>query len=74
MRDIVCNCQMVDRNTIDKAIHDKNATTIEEIRRYTGANTGCGKCMSYINSILDVEVPKIVKKEESTQGSKFKLW
>ncbi|NOU61727.1 (2Fe-2S)-binding protein [Marinifilum caeruleilacunae] len=73
MRDIVCNCQMVDRKTIDSAIHDKNATTIEEIRRYTGANTGCGKCMSYINSILDVEVPKIVKKEESSQ-SRFKLW
>lgn len=73
MRDIVCNCQMVDRKTIDKAIHEKNATTIEEIRRYTGANTGCGKCMSYINSILDSEVPKIEKKEESTQN-RFKLW
>jgi NAD(P)H-nitrite reductase large subunit len=65
---------MVDRKTIDKAIHDKNATTIEEIRRYTGANTGCGKCMSYINSILDVEVPKVAKKEESKQNSRFKLW
>lgn len=74
MRDIVCNCQMVDRTTINRAIHDKNATTIEEIRRYTGANTGCGKCMSYINSILDEEVPKIIKKEENTQGSRFKLW
>ena len=72
MRDIVCNCQMVDRETIDKAIHEKYATTIEEIRRYTGANTGCGKCMSYINSILDSEVPKVApKKPEST--SNFKL-
>ncbi len=74
MRDIVCNCQMVDRKTIDKAIHEKNATTIEEIRRYTGANTGCGKCIGYINSILDTEVPKIVAKVEITQQSKFKLW
>lgn len=73
MRDIVCNCQLIDRKTIDKAIHEKNATTIEELRRYTGANTGCGKCISYINSILDVEVPKVVKKEESIQ-SRFKLW
>nr|WP_320118715.1 (2Fe-2S)-binding protein [uncultured Marinifilum sp.] len=72
MRDIVCNCQMVDRNTINKAIHEKNATSIEEIRRYTGANTGCGKCMPYINSILDSEVPKVVQKEKSK--SKFKLW
>ena len=72
MRDIVCNCQMVDRDTIDKAIHEKNATTIEEIRRYTGANTGCGKCQSYINSILDSEVPKVVAKPAS--ASKFKLW
>lgn len=74
MRDIVCNCQMVDRKTIDKAIHEKNATTIEEIRRYTGANTGCGKCVGYINSILDTEVPKIAVKVEITQQSKFKLW
>lgn len=74
MRDIVCNCQMVDRKTIDKAIHEKNATTIEEIRRYTGANTGCGKCVGYINSILDTEVPKIAVKVEISQQSKFKLW
>jgi NAD(P)H-nitrite reductase large subunit len=74
MRDIVCNCQMVDRKTIDKAIHEKNATTIEEIRRYTGANTGCGKCVGYINSILDTEVPKIAVKVEIAQQSKFKLW
>ena len=74
MRDIVCNCQMVDRKTIDKAIQVKNATTNEEVRRYTGANTGCGKCVSYINSILDVEVPKIVKKEITSSQSRFKLW
>ena len=73
MRDIVCNCQMVDRDTIDKAIHEKHATTIEEIRRYTGANTGCGKCMSYINSILDSEVPKVAPKKP-TSTSKYKLW
>lgn len=74
MRDIVCNCQMVDRKNIDKAIHEKNATTIEEIRRYTGANTGCGKCVGYINSILDIEVPKIAAKVEVSSASKFKLW
>jgi len=65
---------MVDRKTIDKAIHEKNATTIEEIRRYTGANTGCGKCIGYINSILDTEVPKIAAKIEISQQNKFKLW
>jgi NAD(P)H-nitrite reductase large subunit len=65
---------MVDRKTIDKAIHEKNATTIEEIRRYTGANTGCGKCMSHINSILDIEVPKLSPKAASSPASKFKLW
>jgi len=74
MREIVCNCQLVDRKTIDKAIHEKNATTIEEIRRYTGANTGCGKCLGYINSILDIEVPKMVAKVENITPSKFKLW
>ena len=73
MRDIVCNCQMVDRDAIDKAIHEKQATTIEEIRRYTGANTGCGKCMSYINSILDSEVPKVAAKKPEA-SSRFKLW
>lgn len=74
MRDIVCNCQMVERNAIDDAIHNRNATTIEEVRRYTGANTGCGKCISYINSILDQEVPKVAKKVEVKSQSRFKLW
>jgi NAD(P)H-nitrite reductase large subunit len=63
---------MVDRKSIDNAIHNKNATTIEEIRRYTGANTGCGKCMAYINSILETEVPKVETKEKGK--SRFKLW
>lgn len=59
MKDIVCTCQMVERKIIDAAIHKKGATTIEDIRKLTGANTGCGKCMGYINAILDQEVPKV---------------
>ncbi len=73
MRDIVCNCQMIDRETINKAIHEKHATTLDAVRRYTGANTACGKCMSYINSILDLEVVKVAEKKPKAT-SLFKLW
>ena len=72
MKDIVCNCQMVDRDTIVKAIHERNAVTIEDIRMYTGANTGCGRCMGHINSILDTEVPKVAPKKSFFQRA-FKL-
>lgn len=71
MKDIVCNCQMVERETINRAIHKKGAKTIEDIRRYTGANTGCGKCMGYINAILSEEVPKVEKPQKQ---NRFKLW
>ncbi len=73
MRDIVCNCNMVDRAAVNAAIHNKKATSIEEISRYTGAVTGCGKCVSYINSILDIEVPKVLTKEPTIKSG-FKLW
>lgn len=69
MKDIVCTCQMVERKTIDEAIQKKGATTIEDIRRYTGANTGCGKCMGYINAILDQEVPKAPKRARQNRFS-----
>ena len=51
MKDIVCSCQMVDSDTIIRAIHERNAVTIEDIRMYTGANTGCGRCLGHVNEI-----------------------
>ncbi|MCT4616169.1 MAG: (2Fe-2S)-binding protein [Marinifilaceae bacterium] len=52
MKDIVCSCNEVERHEIEHAIKVKSAKNLNDIKRITGANTGCGKCRGYINDIL----------------------
>ena len=52
MSETVCNCMNVDRETIVKAIKEKNLTTVEEVQDATTAGTGCGSCVPDIEEIL----------------------
>jgi NAD(P)H-nitrite reductase large subunit len=52
MKDIVCSCNEVEREEIEDALKNKSAKTLDDIRKITRANTGCGKCINYINMIL----------------------
>jgi NAD(P)H-nitrite reductase large subunit len=56
---VVCRCRCVNYKTIKKAI-DKGAKTLEDVRRQTRANTGCGQsCTNKIQEML--EEPKKTK-------------
>lgn len=49
----VCACKQVGLNTIRKAIREQNLATVEELGRCTSAGTGCGSCVSDLESILE---------------------
>ena len=53
---IVCLCAMVPKKAIEYAIRKKGATSIPEIRKMTGANSGCRKCTSRLEYILNTEL------------------
>ena len=48
----VCACFGVGRNTILKAISDKNLKTVEEIGRALQAGTNCGSCIPELKQLL----------------------
>ncbi len=51
---IVCKCKGVKYKTIKKAITEQKAKNIDDIRRLTNANTGCGKaCTNKIIEMLE---------------------
>lgn len=61
---LVCKCQAVKYRTIKHAIQKKDAKSLEEIRRLTRANTGCGKqCTEKI-----IEMIKKYRKEHPEEN------
>ncbi len=50
---IVCTCFNVTDKEIERAIHDNNLTTVDDITNYTKAGGGCGGCVGEIEQILD---------------------
>jgi ferredoxin--NADP+ reductase len=50
---IVCYCYQITRNQIIKLAEEKNLKTIGEIRKLTGASTGCGSCRMDVEDILE---------------------
>lgn len=47
----VCFCKQVKYLDIKKAI-EEGSKTVEDIKKATGAATGCGRCASAIDEIL----------------------
>ncbi len=48
----VCICKKVRTNEFLTKVKAHKAYTIEEAREVTGANTGCGACYEYAESLL----------------------
>ena len=48
----VCQCNTVDRETIEKVIRKYNLTTVEQVTARSGAGGGCGGCGEDIAAIL----------------------
>ena len=70
--DIICNCNSVTRGEIIKAILEKGARTLDDVKRLTGASTSCGSCADLVLEILKkrVEKPEKKKKEEEEKEKK----
>lgn len=52
---LVCLCASVTRKAIVHAVKNRGACTLGEVRRLTGANTGCRKCSGKIEQIIALE-------------------
>jgi ferredoxin--NADP+ reductase len=50
---IVCYCYQVSKNQIAKIAEEKNLKSLAEIRKLTGAGSGCGSCRMDVEDILE---------------------
>jgi nitrogenase molybdenum-cofactor synthesis protein NifE len=57
----VCQCNTVDRETIENVIRKYNLTTVEQVTVRSGAGGGCGGCGEDIAAILAECVPVVVE-------------
>ena len=73
--EIVCHCGRITRKQIEKAIIEKNLTTVEQVIEATGAGSYCGSCIRpggheeknvYLVNILDDVLRRTGKKEEAS--------
>lgn len=55
--DLICMCMYVNRGTIEKAIRERNLSTVEEVGEVTEAGTNCGACQVDIDIILSNHKP-----------------
>ena len=59
MEGMICKCMAVSEEEIIYTVKKKNAHTIAEIQRITGASTGCGRCGVKVQSIIDEQLKDI---------------
>ena len=64
---IICACKQVGINTIKNAIQDNQLTTAQGVSECTGAGTGCGTCMTEVESILLAYPAEELIQEDSVQ-------
>lgn len=50
---IVCYCYQITRNQIINLVEEKKINSINEIRKLTGASSGCGSCRMDVEDILE---------------------
>lgn len=48
----ICFCHAISEGRIKEAIRNEGARSVEDIRRLTQANTGCGGCLCEVERIL----------------------
>ena len=52
----VCSCQGVTAGAVRAAVREKGLTRVPDVKRETGAGTGCGGCVPLVESILAGEL------------------
>ncbi|MFN8206413.1 MAG: (2Fe-2S)-binding protein [Bacteroidales bacterium] len=55
---LVCLCMSVYDSEIIAAIENHDVASVADVSRYTAAGTGCGRCKSGIQAILETQQHK----------------
>ncbi len=70
MGKLVCLCNLVDEKEIISVLR-KGGETLEDIKKFTGAGTSCGRCHSEINGLVDLYQKKKPKDPQIRLGFGF---
>ena len=54
--DCVCSCNNVSKGDIVNAIKEHGFTTLDEVKNFTKAGTGCGGCLPMVKDVLTYEL------------------
>lgn len=54
----ICNCKCVTKAEIMASIRKKGANSFSDVRTITLATTGCGRCKSDVENIVNEELKK----------------
>jgi NAD(P)H-dependent nitrite reductase large subunit len=52
----ICSCFNIAKGDIRKAIKEQNLTTVDQVKAYTKAGTGCGGCVPSVTEIFEAEM------------------
>jgi bacterioferritin-associated ferredoxin len=64
-RRLVCICNLVDENEIQKVLN-KGAETTEHIQAHTRAGTSCGRCLPEIDAVVEEHKKKKPGNQQGT--------
>ncbi|HNV51835.1 MAG TPA: (2Fe-2S)-binding protein [Tenuifilaceae bacterium] len=64
----ICNCKCVSKSEILSSIRKKGANSFSDVRTITLATTGCGRCKSDVENIVNQEM-----KKHSVRMMQFKI-
>ncbi|MGV4885429.1 nitrite reductase large subunit NirB [Streptomyces viridosporus] len=53
---VVCSCHNVTKGTIRGAVTEHRCTTVPEVKKCTGAGTGCGSCVKVLGRLVEAEL------------------
>lgn len=54
----ICNCKCISKSEILSSIRKKGANSFSDVRTITLATTGCGRCRSDVENVVNEELKK----------------
>ncbi len=62
---IVCHCKEVTYDEIRLYLQENPKATFNEVKKGTGASTGCGRCAYSVRKVMEsIQTEVLVKKEK----------
>src|SRR3546814_13831887 len=73
----ICSCENISKGTMCQAIENQNLTTLDGIKKATGACTGCGGCTTMVDDLLKYAlksqgkmVNQVIKRKSGVKGKR----